>query len=151
MGNMRGWGGPLNSNWHNFTVSLQHKILERMRDLGIIPVLTAFAGHVPRAFSRIYPRAKVIKLQTWNDFGDRYCWQVKLFDYSTSCDKLNAAKDKEPGETSSPIKTLLPHYLFIRCCCCSLIFQPVFTRPTRSLVQGDWREFPEKGILYIFT
>jgi alpha-N-acetylglucosaminidase len=52
MGNLRGWGGPLSDNWHDGTLELQHKILERMRNFGMIPVLPGFAGHVPRAMER---------------------------------------------------------------------------------------------------
>lgn len=74
MGNMRGFGGPLNSNWHEKSIRLQHRILERMRALGIIPVLPAFAGHVPRAFLRLFPKANVTKSAVWNNFSDKYCW-----------------------------------------------------------------------------
>lgn len=74
MGNIRGFGGPLSSNWHNRTVRLQHQILRRMRDLGIVPVLPAFAGHVPRAFARLFPNANMTKIDPWNKFGDKYCW-----------------------------------------------------------------------------
>lgn len=74
MGNIRGWGGPLSESWHNFTVKLQHQILKRMRELGITPVLPAFAGHVPRDFTRVFPNASVIKVMQWNDFEDKYCW-----------------------------------------------------------------------------
>ncbi|XP_063987434.1 alpha-N-acetylglucosaminidase isoform X2 [Diachasmimorpha longicaudata] len=73
MGNMRGWGGPLPNSWHEHTVSLQHKILDRMRELGIIPILPAFAGHVPRAFARIFPQANMTKIGSWNGFQDQYC------------------------------------------------------------------------------
>ena len=52
MGNMRGFGGPLPDSWHTHSLSLQHRILQHMRNLGIVPVLPAFAGHVPRAFKR---------------------------------------------------------------------------------------------------
>lgn len=52
MGNIRGWGGPLTASWHNRSLILQKQILNRMRELGIIPVLPAFAGYVPRAFKR---------------------------------------------------------------------------------------------------
>ncbi|KAJ4434463.1 hypothetical protein ANN_23025 [Periplaneta americana] len=54
MGNMRGFGGPLPDSWHRQSLVLQHFILDRMRELGIVPVLPAFAGHVPRAFKRPY-------------------------------------------------------------------------------------------------
>lgn len=74
MGNIRGFGGPLTTNWHNRTIRLQHQILQRMRDLGIVPVLPAFAGHVPRAFARLFPSANMTKIDPWNNFEDKYCW-----------------------------------------------------------------------------
>lgn len=49
MGNMHGWGGPITQNWIDDQLILQHKILDRMRALGMIPVLPGFAGHVPEA------------------------------------------------------------------------------------------------------
>jgi hypothetical protein len=52
MGNIRAFGGPLPDSWHTQSLALQHRILQHMRNLGIIPVLPAFAGHVPRAFKR---------------------------------------------------------------------------------------------------
>lgn len=78
MGNIRGWGGPLTPSWHQHTINLQHRILDRMRELGIVPVLPAFAGHVPRAFTRIYPEANVTKIDTWNDFEEPYCWSEMI-------------------------------------------------------------------------
>lgn len=52
MGNIRGWGGPLPQTWINDQLVLQHKILDRMRSLGMIPVLPGFAGHVPQNITR---------------------------------------------------------------------------------------------------
>lgn len=52
MGNIRGWGGPLSKSWHSRSLVLQKQILSRMREFGIIPILPAFAGYVPRAFKR---------------------------------------------------------------------------------------------------
>ncbi|XP_073984721.1 N-acetyl-alpha-glucosaminidase isoform X2 [Rhodnius prolixus] len=72
MGNLRDWGGPLTKNWHKFSVTLQKLILTRMRSLGIIPVLPAFAGFVPRAFKRIYPTSSV-NVVRWLAFQDQYC------------------------------------------------------------------------------
>lgn len=74
MGNMRGWGGPLPASWHSKSIELQHKVLDRMRAFGMTPVLPAFAGFVPRAFTRIYPSANVTKTAQWNNFDDTYCW-----------------------------------------------------------------------------
>ncbi|XP_060531766.1 alpha-N-acetylglucosaminidase [Cylas formicarius] len=73
MGNVRGWAAPLSSAWHQRSLALQKNILNRMRQLGITPVLPAFAGHLPRAFKRIYPNATMTKMDVWNDFNDTYC------------------------------------------------------------------------------
>ncbi|XP_043516169.1 alpha-N-acetylglucosaminidase, partial [Frieseomelitta varia] len=73
MGNIRGFGGPLTPKWHEKSLRLQHRIIQRMRELGIIPVLPAFAGHVPRAFPRLFPNANVTKSTAWNQFSDKYC------------------------------------------------------------------------------
>ncbi|XP_052092160.1 alpha-N-acetylglucosaminidase-like isoform X1 [Mytilus californianus] len=73
MGNMRGWGGPVTQTWLNDQLILQHKILDRMRALGMIPVLPGFAGHVPEALSRLYPLANISRLYDWADFNDTFC------------------------------------------------------------------------------
>ncbi|KAL7288863.1 hypothetical protein TKK_0016835 [Trichogramma kaykai] len=73
MGNFRGWGGPLRNSWHRQTIRLQHLILNRMRDLGIVPVLPAFAGHVPHDFIRVFPQANITSVDNWNNFEDQYC------------------------------------------------------------------------------
>lgn len=74
MGNIRGWGGPLTDSWHDQSIRLQHLILDRMRELGIVPVLPAFAGHVPRAFAKLFSSTNMTKVQPWNDFNDTFCW-----------------------------------------------------------------------------
>lgn len=59
MGNIDGWGGPLPASWYQQQMSLQQNILNRMRSLGMIPVLPGFAGHIPKALvKRLYPEAK---------------------------------------------------------------------------------------------
>lgn len=71
MGNMEAFGGPLSRNWHNFTIKLQHQILARMRNLGMTPVLPAFAGHIPQALIDKYPNVSFTK-QNWNGFPPTY-------------------------------------------------------------------------------
>ena len=68
MGNLDTFGGPLPEGWHLFTVQLQHKILARMRGLGMTPVLPAFAGYVPANFPLHFPNSSYHK-QYWNKFG----------------------------------------------------------------------------------
>ena len=56
MGNIKAWGGPLSKAWNDRTLKLQKKILQRMREFGMMPILPAFAGHVPDAISRYLDR-----------------------------------------------------------------------------------------------
>ena len=72
MGNMDSWGGPLPISWMKSHMELQQKILARQRALGMKPVLPAFTGHVPPAFRKIFPNAK-LKATNWhNGFADNY-------------------------------------------------------------------------------
>ncbi|XWS48114.1 hypothetical protein CRYUN_Cryun13aG0045200 [Craigia yunnanensis] len=65
MGNLHGWGGPLPQSWFNEQLSLQKKILARMYELGMTPVLPAFSGNVPAALKNIFPSAKITRLDNW--------------------------------------------------------------------------------------
>ena len=72
MGNMDAWGGPLPLTWMKSHFELQQKILKRQRELGMKPVLPAFTGHVPAAFKKKFPHAK-LKTTNWtNGFADTY-------------------------------------------------------------------------------
>jgi alpha-N-acetylglucosaminidase len=72
MGNLDGWGGPLPLHWMKTHFELQQKIIARQRALGMKPVLPAFTGHVPAAFSKKFPTAK-LKATNWtNGFADTY-------------------------------------------------------------------------------
>ncbi|XP_064626533.1 alpha-N-acetylglucosaminidase-like isoform X2 [Lineus longissimus] len=73
MGNMKGWGGPLPPSWYAGQLALQHKILDRMRRFGMVPVLPGFAGHVPGAIKRVFPNATVTQLKDWGHMNSTYC------------------------------------------------------------------------------
>jgi len=68
MGNVNGHGGPLPGGWIDAQASLQKKILARMRDLGMTPVVPAFSGFVPAAFTRLHPEARVYDIGAWGGF-----------------------------------------------------------------------------------
>lgn len=78
MGNLRGWGGPLLNSWHERQRNIQETVVDYMLQLGMVPVFPAFNGHVPRAFSRIFPNASYHKVDTWNRFNDDYCCDLFL-------------------------------------------------------------------------
>jgi alpha-N-acetylglucosaminidase len=48
MGNLQKHGGPLPQSWHEAQFALAKQIIKRMTDIGIIPVLPAFTGFMPR-------------------------------------------------------------------------------------------------------
>ncbi|XP_006833764.1 PREDICTED: alpha-N-acetylglucosaminidase [Chrysochloris asiatica] len=72
MGNLHSWGGPLPRSWHLKQLYLQHQILDRMRSFGMIPVLPAFAGHVPKAITRVFPLVNVTQMGSWGHFNCSY-------------------------------------------------------------------------------
>ncbi len=47
MNNLEGWGGPNPDSWYAQREALQKKILKRMREYGIHPVLPGYSGMVP--------------------------------------------------------------------------------------------------------
>lgn len=47
MNNLEGWGGPNPDSWYENQATLQKKIIKRMRELGIEPVLPGYSGMVP--------------------------------------------------------------------------------------------------------
>ena len=68
MANLDGFGGPLPQSWIDSQKELQKKILERERGLGMIPVLPAFAGHVPARIAELNPNADIKHLSPWCGF-----------------------------------------------------------------------------------
>ncbi len=61
MGNISGIDGPLPQEWHDGQVELQHKILDRMKGLGMKPVCPGFAGFLPKSMKRIFPDIELIE------------------------------------------------------------------------------------------
>lgn len=80
MGNLHGWGGPLPHSWLQRQLFLQKRILFRMRELGMTPVLPAFSGNVPAGLRTIFPSAKITQLGDWNtvDHDPRWCCTLLL-------------------------------------------------------------------------
>ena len=59
MGNISGVDGPMPKAWHEDQIALQHKILKRMRSLGMHPICPGFAGFVPKNMQRLYPDIQI--------------------------------------------------------------------------------------------
>lgn len=71
MGNLNAFDGPLTNSWHESQIALQHKILDKMRALGMEPIAPAFAGFVPPAFMKKHPEIKANQL-LWGGFDVAY-------------------------------------------------------------------------------
>ena len=54
--------------WIDYEHDLQLKILERMRDYGMTPVLSMFTGFVPSTFTKHFPNANVTETSDWAGF-----------------------------------------------------------------------------------
>ncbi|MBR2451560.1 MAG: alpha-N-acetylglucosaminidase [Rikenellaceae bacterium] len=72
MSNIDEWQGPLPKSWLDGQAELQKQIVARERELGMKPVLPAFAGHVPEALKELYPDAKISQLHQWGGFTKDY-------------------------------------------------------------------------------
>ncbi|KAI0858666.1 glycoside hydrolase family 89 protein [Xylaria cubensis] len=72
-GNIQGsWGGSARESWIDDQFSLQLKIVERMVELGIKPILPAFPGYTPRSITRVFPAANVSNGSNWEGFPTGY-------------------------------------------------------------------------------
>ena len=72
MANLDGFGGPLPQSWIDGQRDLQRKIVARERELGMTPILPAFAGHVPRQIAERNPQADIKQLNGWCGFEPTY-------------------------------------------------------------------------------
>lgn len=61
MGNMSKLDGNLSQSFYDKSIALEHKIIDRMSELGMSPVFNAFAGFVPQGIKRVFPEAELVK------------------------------------------------------------------------------------------
>ena len=65
MGNLEGWGGPMSRGMMEGRARMQQRILARMAELGIEPVLQGFWGMVPNKLREKYPDARIVDQGLW--------------------------------------------------------------------------------------
>ncbi len=71
--NIDRWDGPLPQSYIDNQEALQRKILARERNLGMRPVLPAFAGHVPPELAKVYPQVRIHPMSEWGGMNaDKY-------------------------------------------------------------------------------
>ncbi len=68
MGNLCCFGGPVSHELLSRRVRSAQRIVARLRELGITPVLPGFYGIVPADFPRRYPQAHVVPQGEWAGF-----------------------------------------------------------------------------------
>ena len=97
MGNISGIDGPLNEDWHRGQIALQHKILDRMRALGMKPICPGFAGFVPQAIKRISPQTELVTTHWAGSFSN---WMLKPSDplFRKICTAFIREWEKEFGK-----------------------------------------------------
>jgi alpha-N-acetylglucosaminidase len=78
MGNIQGWAGPLPQAYMDSQLALAHRVVGRMRALGMTPVFPAFAGYIPAALQRLHPEASAAPASTWCHFPPGYCCPLLL-------------------------------------------------------------------------
>ncbi|TGJ79776.1 hypothetical protein E0Z10_g8987 [Xylaria hypoxylon] len=72
-GNIQGsWGSSMPESWVEDQFALQLRIVERMVELGIKPILPAFPGYIPRSITQIFPSANVSNGSNWENFPTGY-------------------------------------------------------------------------------
>ncbi len=69
MGNVDRHAGPLPQEYIEKSEALQKKILNRMRELGMSPVVPGFSGYIPKAASKLYPKSDIISMKPWDGFS----------------------------------------------------------------------------------
>lgn len=67
MGNIEGWGGPMPQSQIDNRKLIQQKMMKRMQELGIQPVLQGFYGMVPSSLKN-KSKAHIIDQGTWGAF-----------------------------------------------------------------------------------
>lgn len=105
-GNIQGsWGGDLPMSWVDEQFELQKKIIRRMVELGMTPILPAFPGFVPSAITRAVPDVSVTNGSVWEKFPSQYTSDTFLDPFDPLFAKLQKsfiAKQKQAyGDVTS--------------------------------------------------
>lgn len=65
MGNLEGFGGPLPKSWIEKRIRLGREILERVTELGMMPVQQGFSGCVPVKLAEKFPGSSIALKEPW--------------------------------------------------------------------------------------
>lgn len=91
-GNIQGsWGGNLPEAWIEDQFAMQKKIVARMVELGITPILPAFPGFVPESIKRVWPNVSTATSPQWSGFPPRYTEDTYITPYDPRFAQLQKA------------------------------------------------------------
>ncbi len=65
MSNLEGFGGPLPMSWIEKRIALGRQIIERVTELGMMPVQQGFSGCVPVKLAEKYPDSRIALKKSW--------------------------------------------------------------------------------------
>ncbi len=71
MGNITAWDGKIPETYYKKQIALNHKILKKVYELDMHPIIPAFAGFVPRDIKKIFPKERLREL-SWGGFSKDY-------------------------------------------------------------------------------
>ena len=78
MNNLTAWGGPQPESWYKQQNALARKVLSRMKEFGMMPVVPGYVGMIPKDF---LSRAAADKVTAWQEGdivdGGRWCSFVR--------------------------------------------------------------------------
>lgn len=80
MVNIDKWGGPLPMKYIRGQEDIQRRLIICARELGMKPILTGFAGHVPEVLKTVFPEAKITAIETWGGFKGYNTWFLDPMD-----------------------------------------------------------------------
>jgi len=146
------WGGPLSQNWLDQQLALQKKILSRMIELGMVPVLPSFSGNVPAVFSKLFPSANITRLGDWNtvDADPRWCCTYLLGPSDALFIEVGQAFIKQQIKEYGDVTNIYNWYFLLicifgispECIVCSLSFACWITRLCYQMLSVEWFIFP---------
>jgi len=100
MGCLYGYMGPLPQNFIDNQALLQKKILNRERELGMLPVTPGFSGFVPGNFKQRVPNAKTVNSASWCGFPPTLLVEPRDPVFAEISRKFIQQYKKEYGELS---------------------------------------------------
>jgi len=65
MGNIESFAGPLPENWIEMRTELGQRIINRVVELGMMPIQQGFSGNIPNLFMEKYPDANIKLKEMW--------------------------------------------------------------------------------------